>query len=128
MARATRKRLHDEFRFQLTSSYLQASKMAEDQRLAYGEWKALSDHLPELDNTTKKLAKALGSGNVDMLTFTTLRTAYFAQQARVLTLEQTLLEQNVALETLTGTLLNVDGTPDHPSGDKQDAHAQESHP
>jgi len=128
MARATRKRLHEEFHFQLTSAYLQASKMAGDQRLAYNEWKSLAEHLPELDNTTMKLSRALGSGDVDMLTFTTLRTAYFAQQARVLTLEQTLLEQNVALETLTGTLLSDPDAREHPPIAQRGSHAREARP
>jgi len=43
-------------------------------------------------------------GDIDMLTFTTIRSNYYAQQARLLNLEQTLLEQSVALDTLMATL------------------------
>lgn len=129
MARASRQRLHDEFHYQLTSAYLQASKMAEDQRLAFGEWKALSGHLPELEKSAKKLSKALASGDVDMLTFTTLRTAYFSQQARALTLEQALLEQGVALETLTGVLLTDEASGGRTSNiPAQLSDTQELHP
>jgi len=113
VARASRQRLHKQFQFQLVSAYAQASKMAEDQRLAFGEWKAVAVHLPALEKSVRTLSRALASGDVDMLTFTTLRTAYFSQQARMLTLEQALLEQGVALETLTGVLLNEI---DHTSG------------
>jgi outer membrane protein TolC len=104
MARATRMRLHEEFHYQLTSAYVQASKIAMDQRLAFKEWQGLSARMPELEKTEERMEQALASGEIDMLTFTTLRTAYFSQQAKMLNLEQALLEQSVALETLTGTL------------------------
>ena len=104
-ARATRQRLRAEYHDQLTSAYVQARKLAQDQRLAFDEWRALTSHLPGLAVTVKRMASALKAGEIDMLTFTTLRNAYFTQQVQALTLEQALLEQDVALETLTGTLL-----------------------
>ncbi|WP_240923853.1 TolC family protein [Mariprofundus ferrooxydans] len=107
VARATRGRLAEEYRFQLANARVQASKMAQDQQLAYQEWQALTIHLPHLARTVKRMAHALSIGQIDMLTFTTLRTAYFSQQARVLMLEQALLEQGVALDTLTGTTLSA---------------------
>lgn len=114
MACATRQRLREEYHFQLRSSYMQASKMAEDQRLAFREWKTLSEHLPTFKKSTKRLSKALASGDVDMLTFTTLRTAYFSQQTKILLLEQVLLEQGVALDALTGVLLINQTTNEQP--------------
>lgn len=107
MVRATRTRLREEFHYRLTSAYVQASKIAADQRLAFREWQALSARMPELEITEKRLSYALASGETDILTFTTLRTAYFKQQAKLLNLEQVLLEQNVALEMLTGTLIPI---------------------
>jgi len=105
VARATRGRLAEEYRLQLANARVQASKMARDQQLAYEEWQALTMHLPQLSLTVKRMAHALSIGQIDMLTFTTLRTACFSQQLRVLMLEQALLEQGVALDTLTGTTL-----------------------
>ncbi len=109
MTRATRRRLHDEFHYRLTSAYVQANKLAADQRLAFREWRALSARMPELATAERRLKQALASGEIDILGFTTLRTAYFRQQARLMNLEQVLLEQDVALETLTGTLIAVPG-------------------
>jgi len=106
IARATRKRLAEEFHQQLTSACVQASKMARDQRLVFDEWQALTTRLPQLEVAVKRMSHALAAGEIDMLTFTTMRTAYFSQQARVLTLEQALLEQGVALDTLTGAALS----------------------
>ena len=89
----------------------------------------MSGHLPELEKSAKKLSKALASGDVDMLTFTTLRTAYFSQQARALTLEQALLEQGVALETLTGVLLTDEASGGRTSNiPAQLSDTQELHP
>jgi hypothetical protein len=42
-----------------------------------------------------------------ILGFNTLRTAYFSQKMKIMVLEQELLEQEVAIETLTGTLIST---------------------
>lgn len=102
MARATRARLAEEYHFQLLSTCSQWIKIARDQQLAYEEWQALTARLPRLELTVERMAHALGAGEIDMLTFTTLRAACFAQQARLLVLTQQLLEQQVALDTLSG--------------------------
>jgi len=107
MARATRERLRVEYRAQYVSAYVQASRLAGDQRLAYEEWQALVVQLPDLQRLTQRMANAMQAGDVDMLTFTTIRSNYYAQQARLLNLEQTLLEQSVALDTLMATLPDV---------------------
>jgi len=106
MARATRTRLRKVYRYQLTSAYVQASQMARDQKLALAEWHTLRMHLPHLKMIVKRMQQAFTAGDINMLTFTSLRSAYFAQQIRVLGLEQALLEQTVALDTLTGVLLS----------------------
>ncbi|MBI1174052.1 MAG: TolC family protein [Sideroxydans sp.] len=105
VARATRMRLRQEYRYGLASAYVQASKIAKDQQIAYSEWLALSKRMPKLEETEIQLSNALTSGEIDLLAFTTLRTAYFSQKMKVLLLDQELLEQEVAIETLTGTLL-----------------------
>jgi len=115
IARATRKRLQAEYRERIASAYVQTKKLAQDQRLAFDEWRALTSRLPGLAVTAKRMANALKAGEIDMLTFTTLRNAYFSQQARALGLEQALLEQAVALDAMTGMLLPA-------------SHAQETHP
>lgn len=104
MARATRGRLMAEYRDQRVSAYVQASRLADDQRLAYEEWEALVVQVPDLQLLTQRMANAMRAGDVDMLTFTTIRSNYYGQQARLLNLEQVLLEQSVALDTLMGTL------------------------
>jgi len=105
VARATRQRLYEEYRDRLATAYMQALKLDRDQRLVFAEWKALTARLSGIDKTVRRMDKALQDGNLDMLTYANMRSAYIAQQAHLLTLKQTLLEQQVAVETLTGTLL-----------------------
>jgi len=105
IARGTRQRLRAEYHYRIASAYVQARKLARNQRLALNEWRGLTSRLPRLAITVKRMAHALKVGEIGMLTFTTLRKAYFSQRARSLTLEQNILEQTVALEALTGTLL-----------------------
>jgi len=105
-ARATRLRLQAEYRDRLATAHVQVRKLAQDQRLAFDEWRALMSRLSRQSESVKLLEGALQSGDIDMPAYISIRSAYVARQGRRLTLEQTLLEQQVALETLTGTLLH----------------------
>jgi len=105
MARATRQRLHAEYSDRLATDYVQVLKLGRDQRLVFDEWQALTSRLVGLNEDMSRMYKALQSGNIDMLAYTNMRSTYIAQQARLLMLEQALLEQQVAEETLTGSLL-----------------------
>ena len=104
LARATRARFRAEYRDRLTSAGIEASRLVVDQQLAYDELAALQDKLPDLNLLMQRMRTALAAGNVDMLIFTTLQNSHFAQHMKVMALQQALLEQQVALETLTGTL------------------------
>jgi outer membrane protein TolC len=102
LARATRDRLRTEYQDQLASAYIQARTLGIDQRLAYEQWRSISAATPDLELLNARMARALETGNVDMLTFTTLRDSYFSQKGKLLNLQQALLEQSVAIETLLG--------------------------
>jgi len=105
VARATRQRLKDEYHDQWLAAYGQIIKLMSDQRLLYAEYQAITAQSSDNHRLTQRMSKALASGDTDMLTFTTLRNSDVARQARKLTLEQTLLEQAVALDTLMGSFL-----------------------
>jgi len=104
IARASRARLRAEYRDRLTTAEVDANRLVSDQQLAFDEWTALKDKLPDLKMLMQQMHKALSGGNVDMLTFTTLQNSYFAQRMKVLLLEQAVLEQAVALDTVLGAL------------------------
>ncbi len=107
IARATRARLHAVFSWRLQSAQVQASKTASDQSLVYREWRQLTTSLPKLESTYRRVKLALQAGEVNMLTFTTIRNAYFSQRMKALRLEQAVAEQQVALETLLASSLPV---------------------
>jgi len=111
VARATRKRLYEEYRNRLATAYVQMLKLERDQRLVFDEWQALSLRLSRLRKIMSQMEKAFHAGNLDLLAYANMRSSYNTQQARLLMLEQTLLEQQVAVETLTGTLLPGFTTP-----------------
>jgi len=104
MARATRSRLRAEYRDRLTSAETEAHRLVSDQQLALDELRALQEKLPDLNVMMQRMRKALSSGNVDMLTFTTLQNSHFSQRMKELLLEQAIMEQAVALDTLLGSL------------------------
>lgn len=110
MARATRSRLQAEYRDRLAAAGVEAHRLVSDQRLALAELRGLQNKLPDLNGLMQRMRKALAGGNVDMLTFTTLQNSHFAQRMKVLRLEQAVLEQAVALDTLLGTLPVVAST------------------
>jgi outer membrane protein TolC len=104
IARATRSRLQEEYRDRLIAAEVEANRLASDQQLAFDELDALKEKLPDLDRLMQRMRKALAGGNVDMLTFTTLQNSHFSQHMKVLMLEQAVLEQAVALDTVLGAL------------------------
>jgi len=104
MARATRSRLLAEYRDRLASAEVEAHRLVSDQQLALNELRALQEKLPDLNVMMQRMRKALSGGNVDMLTFTTLQSSHFAQRMKELLLEQVVMEQAVALDTLLGSL------------------------
>lgn len=115
MARATRSRLQAEYHDRLTAAEVEANRLISDQQLAFDELAALQGKLPDLDKMMQRMGKALAGGNMDMLTFTTLQNSHFAQHMKVLMLEQAVLEQAVALDTVLGALpLTIKSTGDQP--------------
>jgi outer membrane protein TolC len=83
---------------------VEVHRLVSDQQLAFDELRALQGKLPDLNVMMQHMRKAFTSGNIDTLTFTTLQNSQFSQRMKALLLEQTVLEQGVALDTLLGSL------------------------
>jgi len=115
IACATRARLRAEYQNRMMAAEVEASRLASDQQLAFDELAALKSRLPDLDLLMQRMRWALAGGNVDMLTFTTLQNSHFSQRMKVLILEQAILEQAVALDTVLGAFpLTMKNTGDQP--------------
>lgn len=103
IAKASRTRLQQTYLAQHANAQVQIQQMSKDQQLRYQQWQLLKTALPQLAQTLERMSHALAKGQVDMLTFMSLRNTFFSQQAQKLKFEQSLLEQAVALDTLLGT-------------------------
>jgi outer membrane protein TolC len=102
VAEATRARLHAEFKARMASAVIDIARIHRDQAIAYRLWQRMQVDIPQLANVQQKAFKALMSGNMELLNYNTIRNAYMTQRIKQLSLQQGLLEQQVALSTLLG--------------------------
>jgi outer membrane protein TolC len=111
---ATRQRLHDEYQMRINSAAADIARILEDQTLLEKQLQNVEFGVEVLAHAADNAQAAFDAGNIDMLAYTNLRTAWLAKQAEAITLRQTLLEQRVALLTLMGGELPVRNKKDTP--------------
>ena len=104
---ATRQRLRDEYQMRINSAAADIARILEDQHLLEKQLKNVGSGEVALAHAAENAQTAFDAGNIDSLAYTSLRTALLAKQAEAIALEQTLLEQRVALLTLIGGELPV---------------------
>jgi len=102
VASATRTRLHAEFSARMASAVVDIARIHRDQAIAYRLWQRMRVDIPTLAAVQQKAFKALMSGNMNLLNYNNIRNAYMTQRIKQLSLQQGLLEQQVALSTLLG--------------------------
>ncbi len=100
--RATRKQLYDEYRQRLEAADSEVRGLLEDQALLERQRRGVELSLDELARTAQGAEFAYRAGNLDERTYVRLRVAQLAKRSEAITLEQTILEQRVALQTLLG--------------------------
>lgn len=100
--KATRERLYDEYQARLNGAYSQVKDLLEQARLVSGQYNAVQNVLPDMEQTAKRAKTALDSGNLDITTYTGLQAALLKKRIEAITLEQTIFEQRIALQTLLG--------------------------
>ncbi len=105
--KATRRRLYDEYQARLNEAYSLVERLRAQMRLAGRQYNEVTRTLPELEMVEKRAKAALEAGNVDIKTYTDLRAALLKKRLEAITLEQTILEQRVALQTLLGSELHI---------------------
>ncbi|MHB1591774.1 MAG: TolC family protein [Sulfuricella sp.] len=99
---ATRQRLHDEYQMRINSAAADIARILEDQKLLEKQLQNVESGENALAHAAENAQAAFDAGNIDVLAYTNLRTAWLAKQAEAIALKQTLLEQRVALLTLIG--------------------------
>lgn len=102
VAQATRTRLHEEFNARMAGAVIDIARIHRDQAIAYRLWQRMQVDMPQLADVQQKAFKALMSGNMNLLNYSNIRNAYLTQRIKQLSLQQGLLEQQVALAMLLG--------------------------
>nr|WP_255494763.1 TolC family protein [Luteibacter sp. Sphag1AF] len=99
MASATRQQLHDEFAARIADAHDEVESLLAAQHTVLAQ-KARSDASPGTTDASSRAA--FDAGLMDVRIYVDLVSASASRQAASITLEQTLREQIIALETLTG--------------------------
>jgi len=111
---ATRQRLHDEYQMRINSAAADIARILSDQKLLENQLQNVKSGVDALAHAAERAQTAFDAGNIDVLAYTNLRTAWLAKQAEAITLEQTLLEKRVALLAMIGGELPVSNKKDKP--------------
>jgi outer membrane protein TolC len=100
--KSTRAQLHAEFEARLSAAHSEVLAALATQRLITRQLDQERAELPVLKGFASQAESAMGRRDIDERAFVDLVSASYAKQQAVLTLEQLLLEQEVAIATLIG--------------------------
>ena len=101
--KATRERLYDEYQARLNEAFSQVKNLLSQWRLVSRQYREVKSVLPEMESIAERAKAALDAGNLNITTYTDLQAALLKKRIEAITLEQTMLEQRVALQTLLGS-------------------------
>ena len=102
IAKATRERLYDEYQARLNRAYADVKSLLSLSNQVNRQHREVINILPEMERTAARAKAALDAGNLDITTYTDLQAALLKKRLETIVLEQTLLEQRIALQTLLG--------------------------
>jgi outer membrane protein TolC len=105
--RATRSALYTDYQERLNAADSGIRRILTEQRINQRQLQEVDQGIGDLTQAAAKTEAAFTSRDVDALTYTTMQTAVLAKKVERITLEQALLEQRVALQTLIGGQLPV---------------------
>lgn len=99
---ATRARLHDEYAIRIQQADADIRRLLDEQRINLQQLDEADRGLAELGEAARKAHAAFAARAIDALAFTGLQSSYLAKRIEKISLEQSILEQRVALENLIG--------------------------
>lgn len=100
--KATRQRLHDEYQQRINSAYADVDRLLREQELDARQIVQLQAGMQQLQTQRANVVAAFHAGNLDTLMLMNMETALLARQTEAIALEQTMLEQRVALLSVIG--------------------------
>jgi len=102
IAKATRQQLHDEYVARLSSAHADIDALLTEQSQARAQLAELLPALPAAIHDADQATSAQQQGLIDLRTYVDLLVAAQSRQAAAINLQQTVLEQQVAMDTLLG--------------------------
>ena len=99
----TRQRLRDEYQARLDAAYGAADRPITELNLIEAQYRASLAGIRRLRDAAGVADRAYAAGNLDERSYVDLHAALLAKEIESLKLEQTLLEQRIALQTLIGS-------------------------
>ena len=100
--RATRQQLHDEYSARLATATGQVGALLAEMQLTRQQFGAAQTDLRAVRQTARLAEAALQAGNLDERSALDLITARVTKELEIANLTQSLLEQQVAIDTLVG--------------------------
>lgn len=101
--KATRERLAVEYQARLNATHDEVVRNLQDLKLVQSQIERTKDGVAQLQQASDRAAQALGSRGIDVLTYTSLRSALLAREAELITLRQSSAELRIAVSALLGT-------------------------
>lgn len=105
VALATRKRLHDDFEARLNTAYRNIEVILQNEPRLLRQLDESNAALVKLKEAAGDADRAYQRGNLDELGYVSLRSGVLAKETEVIKLEETILEQDIALQTMVGSEL-----------------------
>jgi outer membrane protein TolC len=112
IARATRQKLHDEFAARLAAASGEIAAMLSQQRLLEAQLERARQRLTTARRIADRAEAAFANGNIDERGYVDLTMTRIAKQQEIITIEQLLFEQRVALTTVLGAGMPAVQLPD----------------
>lgn len=103
VAVATRQKLYDDFEARLNTAYRNIEVALLNEPLLQRQVKESNAALVRLKAAAKNADAAYRAGNLDELSYVNLRTGVLGKETEIIKLEETILEQNIALQTMIGS-------------------------
>jgi outer membrane protein TolC len=110
---ATRVQLHEEYAARLTAAVGEVRARLSEIATTQRQLEAARADLPVAEQRAARAEAALRAGNIDQRTYVDLVNASFTRAAQIITLEQALLDQQVAIATVVGAGLPSVQLPAH---------------
>jgi outer membrane protein TolC len=108
---ATRSKLRDEYQARLNQSSGEIHRILDEQRINARQLAEVEHGIADLSLVSRRADSALRANNLDALAFANLQSTLLAKEIEQVDLQQAILEQQVALQTLIGGDVPVRSTP-----------------